>query len=62
MTEEPEGDMEFQRDAIDRAFRDGWRSPEVGKPRVLTERVYAEVRWLLDHGGGQGCVKVAGGV
>ena len=51
-TEEPEGDIEFQRDAIDRAFRQGWTSPEDGKPRVLTERAYAEVRGILDYGGG----------
>jgi len=52
VTEEPEDDLEFQRAAIDRAFRQGWTSFEDGKPRVLTERAYAEVRRILGHGGG----------
>jgi hypothetical protein len=52
MAEELYGDIEFQRDAIARAFRQGWTSPEDGLPRVLTERAYTEVRRLLDHGGG----------
>ena len=65
-TEEPEGDIEFERDAIDRAFRQGWTSPEDGKPRVLTERAYAEVRGILDYGGGwtgldQATVQVSSG-
>jgi hypothetical protein len=54
MTEEPEDDLEFQRTAIARAFRDGWRSPEDGKVRVLTERAYAEARKLLGRGGWTG--------
>lgn len=52
MIQDPEDDLEFQRAAIERAFRHGWASPEDGRPRVLTERVYAEVRRILDHGGG----------
>lgn len=52
MIQEREGDLEFQRDAITLAFRHGWASPEDGRPRVLTERAYAEARRILDHGGG----------
>jgi len=51
VTQEPEDDLEFQRGAIARAFRDGWRSPEDGRARVLTERAYAEARKLLGQGG-----------
>jgi hypothetical protein len=54
VTEEQEDDLESQRAAVDRAFRDGWRSPEVGKPRVLTERAYAEARKLLGRDGWTG--------
>jgi hypothetical protein len=50
----PEDDLEFQRAAIERAFRHGWASPEDGRPRVLTERAYAEARKLLGHGGWTG--------
>jgi hypothetical protein len=52
--QEPEGDLEFQRAAIDRAFRHGWASAEDGRPRVLTERAYAEARKVLDQGGWTG--------
>ena len=54
MSEEPEDDLEFQRTAIARAFRDGWRSPESGKARVLTERAYVEAQKLLGRGGWTG--------
>jgi hypothetical protein len=54
MIQEPEGDLEFQWAAIDRAFRHGWASPEDGRPRVLTERVYAEARKIVDQGGWTG--------
>jgi hypothetical protein len=54
VTLEPEDDLEFQRAAIERAFRHGWTSPEDGKPRVLTDRAYAEARELLGHGGWTG--------
>jgi len=50
----PEDDLEFQRAAIERALRHGWASPEDGRPRVLTERAYAEARKLLGHGGWTG--------
>jgi hypothetical protein len=50
----PEDDLEFQRAAMERAFRHGWASPEDGRPRVLTERAYAEARKLLGHGGWTG--------
>jgi hypothetical protein len=52
VNQEPEDDLEFQRDVIARAFRHGWVSPQTGMPRVLTERAHAEVRKILDHGGG----------
>jgi hypothetical protein len=52
VTQDPDGDLEFQCAAIDRAFRQGWTSPDDGKPRVLSERAYAEARRILDHGGG----------
>ena len=54
MIRSPEDDLEFQRAAIERAFRHGWASPEDGRPRVLTERAYAEARKLLGHGGWTG--------
>ena len=54
VTQDPDSDLEFQRAAIDRAFRQGWASPEDGRPRVLTERAYAEARNVLDHGGWTG--------
>jgi hypothetical protein len=54
VTPEPEGDLEAQRDAIARAFREGWRSPDVGKPRVLSESAYTEARRLLGRGGWTG--------
>lgn len=54
VTEGTEDDLEFQRAAIARAFRNGWASPEDGKPRVLTERAYAEARNIFDHGGWTG--------
>jgi hypothetical protein len=52
--EEPEGDLDFQRAAIERSFRNGWASPDDGKPRVVTEQVYAEARKILGHGGWTG--------
>lgn len=52
MTPEPEDDIESQRAAVDRAFHDGWGSPQDGRPRVLSERAYAEARRVFDHGGG----------
>jgi hypothetical protein len=54
VSEAPEDDLEFQRTAIAQAFRDGWRLPENGKPRVLTERAYAEARKLLGRAGWTG--------
>ena len=49
--QEPEGDLEFQRAAIDRDFRQEWASPEDG---VLTEWAYAEARKVLGRGGWTG--------
>jgi hypothetical protein len=49
VSQEPEGDLEFQRAAIDRDFRQGWALPD-----VLTERAYAEARKILGHGGWTG--------
>jgi len=49
--QEPEGDLEFQRAAIDRDFRHEWASPEDG---VLTEWAYAEARKVLGRGGWTG--------
>ncbi len=54
VSQELEDDLEFQRDAIARAFRHGWASPDDGRPRVLTERAYAEARRIVDHGGWTG--------
>lgn len=54
VTEEPEDDLEFQRTAIAEAFRDGWRSPEDAKARILTERAYSEAQKILGRGGWTG--------
>lgn len=54
MTQDPEGELEPQRAAVDRAFRHGWGVPQDQRPRVLTERTYAEARKVLDHGGWTG--------
>ena len=54
VTQDPDSDLEFQRDAIARAFREGWVPMGVGEPRVLTERDYAEARKLLGRGGWTG--------
>lgn len=54
MTQDPEDDLEPQRAAIDHAFRHGWGLPQDQRPRVLTERAYAEARKILDHGGWTG--------
>lgn len=54
MTQDPEGDLEPQRAAIDRDFRHGWEVPEDQRPPVLTERAHAEARKVLDHGGWTG--------
>jgi hypothetical protein len=53
VTQDQEDDLESQRAAIDRSFRDGWLPHDQG-PRVLTERAYAEARKILDHGGWTG--------
>ena len=55
--QEPEGGLEFQRAAIECAFRDGWTSPVHSRPRVLAEREYAEARKILDQGGWTGLDK-----
>lgn len=47
-------ELEPQRAAIAAAFRDGWRAPDAGEPRVLTERAHAEARRVLDRGGWTG--------
>lgn len=51
-----DGDPELERlrAEIEDAFRLGWRSADDGRPRVLTERAYAEARKLLGHGGWTG--------
>lgn len=54
VTQDSEGDLEFQRAAIDRSFRQGWASPDDGRPRVLTERACTEARKIIDHGGWTG--------
>ena len=54
VTQDPDGDLEFQRAAIDRAFRQGWTSPEDGRPRVLTEHAYTEACKIVDNGGWTG--------
>jgi hypothetical protein len=45
-------ELETQRAQIHAAFRDGWAPHGVDEPRVLTGPAYAEVRRLLDRGGG----------
>jgi hypothetical protein len=47
-------ELEHQRAQIEEAFRHGWRSPDDGLPRVLTEPVYAQARRLLGRGGWTG--------
>lgn len=55
MTPQVDGDaeLELQRSELERAFRTG-RPAGAGEPRVLTERVHAEARKVLDHGGWTG--------
>jgi hypothetical protein len=47
-------ELEHQRANIEEAFRQGWRPPGAGQPRVLTDRAYAEARNLLGRGGWTG--------
>lgn len=54
MTQDPEGDLEPQRAAIDRDFQHGWEVPADQQPPTLTERAHAEARNVLDHGGWTG--------
>jgi hypothetical protein len=47
-------ELERQRAEVEDAFRQGWRPADAGRPRVLTERAYAEARTILGHGGWTG--------
>jgi hypothetical protein len=58
MTQDPEDELEPQRAAVDHAFRHGWGPPQDQRPRVLTERTYAQARKVLDHSGWTGLDRV----
>lgn len=49
-----DSELEQQRAEVEAAFREGWVPLGAGEPRVLGERVYAEARKVLDHGGWTG--------
>jgi hypothetical protein len=44
-------ELEQQRTGIETAFRERWVPLDVSKPRILTERVYAEARKFIDQQG-----------